>query len=158
MMLLAFPVMAQAQCKLMDEVHDKYSGLEDTFTLNISGSFLSMADWLDNDWESDERDDMAQSINSIRILKVPVGGQGMSAAEVAGIKRNIMREKFDEFMSIKGDEGGNFLIMAKEHKGVISDLVLYGKDDNDIIFIEFLGTMDAKKVAKMCNEIETSKI
>ncbi len=157
LLLSVFPLLSKAQCRSLTDVYRRYDHLDGSFSLNVSGNFLKMASWMDNDLMDDDFEDVVQSIDKIKIFKVPKGRHGMSHGEIRDFKRDLYDEDFDELMNIRGDDGV-FYVLAKERRKVVTDLVMFGEGDNGVIFVEFLGHMDVKKIGRICRKIEMDEI
>lgn len=151
------PLLSNAQSRSLLDVYHEYEHLDESFSLNISGGFLKMANWFDHDLEDHDLDEVISSIDKIKILKVPKGFRGMESEEVRRFKKDLHREDFDELMHVRSDDGV-FFVLAKEKRGVVDDLVMFGEGDHGVIFIEFLGHMDAKKIGRICRKIEMDEI
>ena len=156
-LLITFPLLSYAQSRSLLDVYREYEHLDESFSLNISGNFLKMASWFEDDLDEDDLDDVIHSIDKIKILKVPKGFKGMSGEEGRRFKRNLRHEDFEELMNIRGEDGV-FFVLVKERRGVVDDLVMFGEGDHGVIFIEFLGHMDAKKIGRICRKIEMDEI
>ena len=72
-------------------------------------------------------------------------------------RKSIQAEDFEDLMTIRNADG-NFYVMVKERNGIVKDLVMYGEGENGHFFLELLGNMKAKKVAKFMNNIEVDNI
>ncbi len=154
--LLTLPFFSQGQCRSLTKIYRSYDHLEESFSLNISGGFLKMASWVD-DHDDEDIDDVIRSIDQIKIYKIPKGFRGIENDEIRRFKRDLKDEYFEELMNVRnGDE--IFYVMAKERRGRVSDLVVYGEADNSVVFIEFLGSMSTNKLAKLCRKIEFNDI
>ncbi len=156
--ILTFPLLSEAQCKSLKEVQNEFKGLDDVFSLNMSAGFLNIGDWFTGDDSEDDVIAAFDGIENVKILKVPSGKYGMQKEHVMRFKKDLGREHFDELMEIRTDEGHKFYAMAKEKNGIVSDLVIFGAGENNIIFLELMGNMNAKKVAKACRKIQMGEV
>ncbi len=153
---LLIPLFSMGQCRSLSKLYNNYNHLDETFSLNISGGFLKMANWVD-DHDDEDIHDVIRHIDQIKIYKIPKGYRGIENEEVRRFKRDLVYEDFEELMNIrKGEEV--FYVMVKERRGTVNDLVIYGEADDAVVFIEFLGAMNSKKLAKLCRKIEFNAI
>ena len=157
LLIATFSLAGNAQSRSLSDVYREYEHLDESFSLNISGNFLKMASWFDDDLDDHDLDDVINSIDKIKVFKVPKGFKGMQAKDVRGFKRDLHGEGFEELMNVRGEEGV-FYVLVQEKRGVVDNLVMYGEGDHGVIFIEFLGSMDAKKIGRICRKIEVDEI
>lgn len=155
-LFIAFPLLSRSQSRSLADIYHEYEDLDESFSMNISGNFLKMANWFESDPDEDFHNVM-NTIDKIKVLKVPKEFKGISGDEVRRFKRNLQKEGFEELMHMRGEDGMIY-VLAKEKKGVVDDLVMFGEGDQGVIFIEFLGHMDAKEIGRVCRKIEMDEI
>ena len=139
--LMLMPMNAQ---KSIDALFEKYSGKEGFVSVTINGNLLKLAASLDDDEKS-----MPKDITLIRILAQDEDKISSDNFYDQVIK-DIDLSKYEEFMSVlESDEKVRMLVKSEGNKFSEFLLIAGGKDNNAIIQIKGLMTLEeAKKFAK----------
>ncbi len=155
--LLLLPLLGNAQSKSLKNIYKTYDKQDDAVNINISGNILNMFNWYNNDEKDEDLEKIAQAVTSLRIFSVSKGKEGMDKLAMRRFRISIQAEDFEDLMTIRNADG-NFYVMVKERNGIVKDLVMFGEGEDGNFFLELLGDMKAKKVAKFMNSIEVDSI
>ena len=117
-----------------------------------------MASWFDHENVDDSFENFVHSVDHIKILKVPKGRDGMGKREIDYFKKELYREKFEDLMYVRDEDGGKFYILVNERRGNIEDLIIFGEGENEVIFIELIGHMNSRDVSRFCKKIQMHEI
>jgi len=155
--LVLFPFLGNAQSKSLKNIYKTYDKQDDAVNINISGNILNMFNWYNNDEKDEDLEKIAKAVTSLRIFSVSKGKEGMDKLAMRRFRKSIQAEDFEDLMTIRNSDG-NFYVMVKERNGIVKDLVMFGEGEHGNFFLELLGNMKAKKVAKFMNNIEVDSI
>ncbi len=155
--LMTLPLLGNAQSKSLKKIYSTYDKQEDAVNISINGNILNMFNWYKNDEKDEALEKIAKAVTSLKIFSISKGEDGMDKYAMRKFRKSIQAEDFEDLMTIRKPEG-NFYVMVKERNGIVKDLVMYGEGENGHFFLELLGNMKAKKVAKFMNNIEVDNI
>jgi len=143
-MLSISALMAQTA---VDKIFDKYNGQEGFTNVTINQYLFEMIARMDTTDDGKEMAEMAQSIESIRILAMDTIMPGINLYE--DVMKATKKGGYKELMTVKEkDNDIVFMVKEKDHKIQELLMVIGGtKEDNAIISIK--GDIDLAKMGSM---------
>jgi hypothetical protein len=143
---------ASAQKDPVNALFVKYNGVAGFTTVNITGDMLKLITQV----EAERRDSItfASSLSEIRILAIEKG-----CDKPAGI--NLRSELYDqldksvykEMVSVK-KEGEDLVILMKENKGRIAEILILAGGDDENALIQIKGDMLLSEMADMAGKYQ----
>ncbi len=132
---------------IIENVFQKYSGLEGATSVRISGDLLRML--ADMDKSDHELNKIAASVTSITILHAPealVKSRGLDFYNE--VMPGIQTENYNEIMRVQ-KPGQQVLIIADDTDGIINELIMVvgGAGDNTLICIR--GKLDMNQLSSL---------
>lgn len=142
-LMIAIPAFSQS--KAVDDLFRKYATKDGFVTVTVSKGVLDFLATADQDPDLKE---LAGSLTAIRILTRETKNEGGTALDFyKELVPKISAKEYTELVHIRSAEQ-NLVILVKENKGIIKDLLLVaGGDDNALISIQ--GNFDLKKINKL---------
>jgi hypothetical protein len=141
-----------AQNKSTDRIFDKYSGKEGFTTVFISKYMFSMFADLEGVEDKDikEAQEVFGRLTGIKILAVEDDdalGPGVNFYDE--IMKDLPRDRYEELMVVKDSES-DVVILAREEKGVIIELLLIaGGEGDENVLIAITGEIDLNTISKL---------
>ncbi|MBX7108615.1 MAG: DUF4252 domain-containing protein [Chitinophagales bacterium] len=146
--LLPFSLFAQ------NDVHaffDKYAGHTGFTTVKISPKMFDLIASVDME---DADLSVVKDITGINVLVYePVEGKATDMSDKLYAEAKMMGfTGYEELLSVV-EEGTDIRILAKSAgEGIVSDLLIVGKDDGEFIYVNVAGKMDIKKISSLAND------
>ncbi|MBA2422472.1 MAG: DUF4252 domain-containing protein [Chitinophagales bacterium] len=150
--LSLFPATIFAQSSVQS-FFDKYAGKDGFTTVKISPSLFGLIASADIE---DENLTMIKDITGVNVLIYDgKGGKSDNLLDnLYGEARSLINSGYEELMAVK-EEGTDLKILAKSAgHGIISDLLIMGKDEGEFIYVNVLGKIDLKKIKSLGQSID----
>ena len=151
MAMITLAAMASAQKDPVSLVFEKYAGQEGFTTISVSGDMLNMMSRM----EEERRDTTFLShLKEMRILACEKGdGQVQHINFRAEVYDKLDKSVYKEMVAIKQHEE-DVLILVKETKGVITEMLIIvgGKDDN--VLIQAKGDILLREMAEFADNFQ----
>jgi Domain of unknown function (DUF4252) len=151
MILAMLPFLAMAQSKSVNTFQDKYSDHEDVTYVTIKGSLFnliaSIAEY-DDDPDEDLKAmaNIANGIKSMQVLKVPYYDTDLSRDEVAGLRKSLEKENYEEFLMVK--EGKELInVMAQGAEDEIRNMLVLVDEREAFTVISIDGKLSMKDLS-----------
>lgn len=132
---------------------DKYEGHSGFTTVKISPKtfdLIASADLDDADMA------FVKDITGLNVL-VYEPGEGKSndmADKLNAEAKTLITAGYEELLSVK-EEGTDLKILAKDAgEGIVSDLLIVGKDDGEFVYVNVLGKIDVKKINSLSKSVD----
>jgi len=142
---------ASAQKDPVSMVFEKYAGQEGYTTVSITGDMLNMMSRM----EEERRDTTFLSrLKEIRILACEKGDDHVQPIDFrAEVYDKLNKAEYKEMVAIKQHDE-DVLILVKETKGVINEMLIIvgGKDDN--VLIQAKGDILLREMADMADDFK----
>lgn len=135
---------------LVSDAFSDYEGNEDYTRVSISKKMFSLLASLDPD-DEDEKE-LIESISKIDGLKIIVADS--SANPNAMYKESISRipSRFEELMTVD-DKDEKIVFMIDEKEGMVSELIMVMKGDDEFVLLDLYGEIDLKEIAKISRQM-----
>lgn len=147
---LITPVFGQSNA--IDEMFDKYAGMDGFTTIYISSKMFSLI--ARADMEDEELQEMMNNLKSIRILTVD--DDSTSTVKVnfyKELERNLDFSKYEELMVVKdGSKDLKFLIKEKGRK-IEELLMIGGGNDGGNILLSIKGDLSLQNISDISNKM-----
>ncbi len=131
---------------------EKYAGHDDFTTVKISPSMFGLIASADIE---DEDLAMIKDITGVNIL-VYEGKEGKSdlTENLYGEARLLINSGYEELMAVKEDATDIKILAKSAGQGIVSDLLIMGKDRGEFIYVNVLGKIDLKKLRSLSKSID----
>ena len=155
MIIAALPFLASAQSKSVSAFVDKYIDHEDVTYVQVKGSLFklisSIAEY-DNGEEPDEDlqalGRISGGIKSMTVLEVPFYETDLTKDEVASLRSNLEKEKYEEYIRVK--EGKELItVMAMGSGAEVSNGLILVEERDGLTLVSFNGTILVKDLNYM---------
>ena len=139
-----------------NDVHaffDKYAGHTGFTTVKISPKMFDLIASVDVE---DADLSVIKDITGVNVLVYePVEGKATDMSDQLYAEAKMMGfTGYEELMSVV-EEGTDIRILAKSAgQGIVSDLLIVGKDDGEFIYVNVSGRMDLKKISSLANDTD----
>ena len=144
-----------AQSKSIKKFQEKYQNDRDATTVTIDGKLLdlagSIAAFAEDDEEAQAFARIAQNIEFLNILSVPLYGSGLSHEEIADLRKQLKRESYDDLMQVRdGSQKINFLADAGEDK--LRNMVVLIEDKDEFVMMSINGILNMKDLSTLVKD------
>jgi len=146
------PSLVSAQSRSLSEFQDKYRDMDNTTFVDIGGSLFnfisSIAKYADEDDEDKEDIEAAGrilgAIKSMQVLEVPY--RIINQNDIAVLKKNMKREKFEPLMTIK-EKDSNIDIVAQGSGSELKNITFLIDSEDSFVLLTFQGTLSMEDVS-----------
>lgn len=132
---------------------DKYAGRTGFTTVKISPKMFDLIASI----EVDDTDmSIVKDITGVNVLVYePAEGKTSDMADkLYAEAKMLVNSGYEELMSVI-EESTDIRILAKSAgQGIVSDLLIVGKDDGEFIYVSVSGKMDIKKISSLANDTD----
>lgn len=146
---LILPIAVFAQSPAVEKFQDKYRGEKHASFVTIEGNlfkFVAGFAEMDDDPELQAFGRIADGLRSMRVLSMNYFDVDLSKADVANLKDDLRKEKYESLMSVK--DGRQYVdIMAKGSDSEIRDIVIVVDDKDDFTLLSLEGRLSTKDLA-----------
>lgn len=134
LVLLCLPISLLSQAKSIERFYEKYKGLEEVTSINITGELIQFV-FTNADPETEE---LASKISKVRVLVVEEGAI-IQNNDYKQLIKSVKKDNFQELMRLK-DGGEAVDIHLREDGDVITDVLItvYGEDGLVLLSLEGL--------------------
>lgn len=144
---LFFGCHAFAQSKSVEAMYEKYKSHKDFFHLDMGGSFMNIAQSFNVKLDENDAKSISQSLEKIKMYKIPVDGQ-VAGTEYVALQKSLEKEKFDLLMEA-GKPRKGVSIYGKGGKRVKDVVVLIRNEKEELMVFEALGDFDPKVISNL---------
>lgn len=145
-LLLLFPLLSNAQSKVMRNLADQYP---DAFVLMFYHSSLNMLN-IDDDPEFAR---MISDIEKIKVLRINKEEDNFDSKAVGLLKKDLTDKDFEELMIVKSKDY-DIGIYIHEDDGDIEGFFLLMDEDETFMAIDVLGSMPVGDISQLVNKIK----
>ncbi len=132
---------------------DKYAGHTGFTTVKISPKMFDLIASI----EVDDTDLSAvKDITGVNVLVYEPASEKSNdlTDKLYAEAKTLITAGYEELLSVI-EEGTDIRILAKSAgEGIVSDLLIVGKDDGEFIYVNIAGKMDMKKISSMANDTD----
>ncbi|MEO6168212.1 MAG: DUF4252 domain-containing protein [Chitinophagales bacterium] len=132
---------------------DKYAGHTGFTTVKISPKMFDLIASIDVE---DADLSVMKDITGVNVLIYePEEGKTSDLTDkLYAEAKTLINSGYEELLSVI-EEGSDIRILAKSAgQGIVSDLLIVGKDDGEFIYVNVAGKMDIKKISSMANDTD----
>lgn len=146
---------AAAQSKSAEAFRIKYQDDRDAKVVSMNGSmFKLLSNIADNMEESEESaaiGRIAEGIQSMQILSVPVFKSGLQPSEIDQLHKDLLSEKYDELMQVRdGDQ--KIYFMAQGNENELRNMLVLVREDEEFIMFNIDGVLNMKDLAYIVDQ------
>lgn len=139
-----------AQSKTVEEFHNKYKEDRDAKVVSLNGSLFkligSIASYEENDEDAKTIARIAEGIQSMEILAIPMHKTGFDGNSVEDMRSGLKKEKYEELMTMK--EGSNRVyFMTQGTDSQIKNMLILIREDEEFMVMNINGTLEMKDLA-----------
>lgn len=141
---------ALAQSKTVENFHNKYKDDRDAKVVTLTGGlfkiFATIASFDEEDEDAQALARIAQNIESMEILSIPMYKSGFSADDVEKMRSDLGKEQYEELITVRdGQEKVYFLTQGD--KNTVKNMLVLIKEKDEFAVMNVKGTLDLKDVA-----------
>lgn len=132
---------------------DKYAGRTGFTTVKISPKMFDLIASIDVE---DADMSVVKDITGVNVLvyESEEGKDSDMADKLYAEAKTLVNAGYEELLSVV-EEGTDIRILAKSAGGgIVTDLLIVGKDDGEFIYVNVSGTMDIKKLSSMAKDTD----
>jgi transcriptional regulatory protein LevR len=146
---------ATAQSKSAEAFRAKYQDDRDAKVVSMNGSmfklFSNIAENMEENDESAAIGRIAEGIQSMQILSVPVFKSGLQPAEIDQLHKDLLSEKYEELMRVRdGDQ--NIYFMAQGDENELRNMLVLVREDEEFIMFNIDGVLNMKDLAYLVDQ------
>lgn len=146
---------ATAQSKSAEAFRAKYQDDRDAKVVSMNGSmFKLLSNIAENMEENDESaaiGRIAEGIQSMQILSVPVFKSGLQPSEIDQLHKDILSEKYEELMQVRdGDQ--KIYFMAQGNDNELRNMLVLVREDEEFIMFNIDGVLNMKDLAYIVDQ------
>lgn len=151
LIILCFAGAALAQKDPVSALFEKYSGVAGFTMVNVTGDMLKLMTQV----EAERRDTtFASTLSEIRILAVDKGCDKPASINLRSeLYDQLDKSVYKEMVSVK-QEGEDLVIMMKENKGRIAEILILAGGDGENALIQVKGDMLLSEMADMAGKYQ----
>lgn len=136
---------AMSQSKSVTAFHEKYQGDRDATVISLKGSIFNLvaniaaeADEADEELQAIAR--IADDINSIKVLTIPVYKSGLEPAEIKALHKDLLKENYDELMTVR-DGSDRIYFLAQGDESEVRNMMVLIQEDSDFTLLSVDGRL-----------------
>jgi hypothetical protein len=142
------------QSRSIRDFHEKYRDSGTYFSIRIDGGILKcLSNFETNDEDTKELMEVVNKIEAIDIHAIGRDDPGLEVDDIQKLKKNIKRDKYEELMIVKGDDG-NVDFLIKEANGKVSDLLLIVDGKEEFLVMNINGDIDLKHISALGRKMD----
>lgn len=148
-------LIATAQTSVM-EFREKYKDERDATSVTIKGNLFNLLGdiaELSDDEEAEAAARVFKGINSMQLLSLSLYDAGISKAEIAELKSDLRKEKYEEFVNVR-DGKETVEVYALGSKDNIANLVIFIQERDEFSVINIDGQLSFKDIAYIIDHSE----
>lgn len=137
----------------MQSFFDKYAGHSGFTTVKVSPKMFDLIASVDID---DADMSVVKDITGVNVLVYdPEDEKGTDLSDkLYSEAKTLIGTGYEELLSVV-EEGTDIRILAKSAgEGIVSDLLIVGKDDGEFIYVNVAGKMDLKKISSLAKDTD----
>jgi hypothetical protein len=138
-----------AQSLVSTEFND-YESNENFTRVSISKKMFELIANLDPD--DDDEKDLIESVSRLDGLKIIVADSSENPAALYKETMKRIPNRFEELMTVN-DESEKIIFMIDEKDGVVKELIMVLKGDNEFVLLDLFGDIDLNEVAKISRKM-----
>jgi hypothetical protein len=138
-----------AQSLVSTEFSD-YESNENFTRVSISKKMFELIANLDPD--DDDEKDLIESVSRLDGLKIIVADSSENPAALYKETMKRIPNRFEELMTVN-DESEKIIFMIDEKDGVVKELIMVLKGDNEFVLLDLFGDIDLNEVAKISSKM-----
>jgi hypothetical protein len=138
-----------AQSLVSTEFSD-YESNENFTRVSISKKMFELIANLDPD--DDDEKDLIESVSRLDGLKIIVADSSENPAALYKETMKRIPNRFEELMTVN-DESEKIIFMIDEKDGVVKELIMVLKGDNEFVLLDLFGDIDLNEVAKISRKM-----
>lgn len=133
MVILCLPLSIFCQPKSIEQFYNKYKGMEEVTSINLSGQLINMV-FTSADPETGE---LASKISQVRLLIVEEGAV-VKGKDYKQFLKNVKKDDFEELIRFK-DGGDAIDFHLKEESGTITNVLITVRGDDGFVLLSLEG-------------------
>lgn len=138
---------------IIEKNFTRYQNQDNFTTINVSGKMFEMAVYLEDDENDSETAEMLEFLQSITSFNMIVGEkvQDIKGTYTSAVK--TVANTHEELMSID-DNDGRATFFIDESNGIVRELVLVGRGNDEFVVFSLMGEIDLRQLSKMSSKIQ----
>lgn len=146
---LFFTWHVQAQTSKLNAFREKYKQNEDAKVVTVKGNLFQLIGEMASNIEDEEGEvlqRLAENINGIEMLSIPLYKSGLMPDEISGLRNDLARNNFEEFITLRdGETKVNVLAQGKTEE--VKNMVVLMEEEDEFVLMHVKGTISMKDVA-----------
>lgn len=148
-LLVMISGLISAQSLISDAFSD-YESNEDYTRVSISKKMFSLLASLDP--EDEDEKELIESISKIEGLKIIVADSSQNPKAMYKESINRIPKRFEELMTVD-DKDEKIVFMIDEKDGVVSELIMVMRGDDEFVLLDLFGVIDLKEIANISRKM-----
>lgn len=135
---------------LISSSFSDYENDENFTRVSISKKMFSIMANLDP--EDEDEKELIQTVTNLDGLKIIVADSSENPKELFKESLSRIPSRFEELMTVD-DKDERIVFMIDENDGVVSELIMVMKGDDEFVILDLFGKIDLKQIAKLSRKM-----
>ncbi len=149
-LFVGFLISAQAQSSGIDRYYEKYKDDDRFSQITVSSKMFGL--FVNFEMDDPAEQELVETISKLEGLKMLVGSDIDEAKSIFEQVVQKPRSNMDELMSIR-DKEAEFMFFITESDGTISELLMVGYDDAEVMLLSLVGEIDLKQISALSQKM-----